>query len=122
MLYRLVLLVLSIVVLAFILRGVIKDVRTRLREEVEKRKPRRHFEAVEEPKTWMEKREGRTIFRVSLPGVKSGDVHLRRLKESLELKAYARGKVYFTLLRIPSNSRLVSEKLEKGVYVIEVAV
>jgi flagellar biosynthesis/type III secretory pathway M-ring protein FliF/YscJ len=122
MLYRLVLLVLSVIILAFILRGVIKDVRTRLREEVEKRKPRRHFEAVEEPKTWMERQGGRTIFRVSLPGVKSGDVHLRRFKESLEIKAHAGGKVYFKLLRIPPNSRVVSEKLEKGAYVIEISV
>ncbi len=122
MLYRLVLLVLSVAILAFILRGIIKDVSTRLREEVEKRKPRRRFEAVEEPQAWMEKRGGRMIFRVSLPGVKSRDVHLRRLKESLEIKAYAGGKVYFTLLKIPSNSRVVSETLEKGFYVIEVAV
>jgi len=122
MLYRLVLLSLSIIVLAFILRGIIKDVRTRLREEVEKRKPRRHFEAVEEPEMSMERRGGRTIFRVSLPGVTSEDIHLRRLTESLELKAYAKEKVYFTLLRIPSNSQVVSEKLEKGVYVVEVAI
>ena len=122
MIYRLVLLVLSVIVLAFILRGVIKDVRMRVREEVEKRKVRRHFEAVEEPKMWMESQGGRTIFKVSLPGVKSGDVHLRRLKNSLEIKAYAEGKVYFKLLKISSNSRVVSKKFEKGVYVIEVAV
>lgn len=121
MVYRLLLLLLSILILAFILRGVIREIRMRIREEVEKRKPRRRFKAVEEPETWMERRDKKTIYRISLPGVKAGDITLRKFKESLELKAYAKGKVYFKLLKIPSNSKVLSGKLEKNFYVIEVA-
>lgn len=121
MLLRLLLLALGILVLAYVFKGITRDVMTRIREEVEKRKPRRPLEPVLEPKTWTEKLEGKTIYRVSIPGVREEEVHLRVLKESLELRAHARGRTYFKLLRIPSNSRVVSEKLEKGFYVIEVA-
>jgi HSP20 family molecular chaperone IbpA len=74
-----------------------------------------------EPKTLIEKEEGKLILRVKLPGVTSEeDIDIKRMAESIEIRAYTKDMAYFTLFCIPSNSKILSKRLEKEELVIEV--
>jgi HSP20 family molecular chaperone IbpA len=98
------------------------EILQRLGVEHEKPKARRLPPKVtEEPETRVERRGGRVIYRIRVPGVKSEeDVDVQRLKESLEVRAYAKDKAYFTLFSVPRHARIVSTKLEGDEFVIEV--
>lgn len=75
----------------------------------------------EEPETRIERVEGKLIFRIKVPGVKSEeDVEIQRMEESIEVRAYAEDKAYFTLFSVPRGARVLSKKLEKGELTIEI--
>jgi len=109
MLYRLLFLILGLLVLLFILRSMLENIKIKIRELAFKRK----FEKVEEPKGEV-RREGSTLLlKVQLPGVKSkGDISLRMMRDSMEIRAYAGNKMYFKLFQIPAKSKIASTKLE----------
>lgn len=47
----------------------------------------------EEPETKVERRGNRVIYRIKVPGVKSEeDIDVQRLRESVEVRAYAQDK------------------------------
>ncbi|MEE9474660.1 MAG: zinc ribbon domain-containing protein [Candidatus Hydrothermarchaeaceae archaeon] len=74
-----------------------------------------------EPKTLIEKKEGKLILRAEVPGVTSEeDIDIKRMTESIEIRAYAKDMAYFTLFCIPPNSKILSKRLENEELVIEV--
>ncbi|HDJ96608.1 MAG TPA: zinc ribbon domain-containing protein [Candidatus Aenigmarchaeota archaeon] len=74
----------------------------------------------EEPKTEIKKVDGGELITVNLPGVKSiDDVEIRKLEQSIEIKAFCNGKVYFTLIPIKPNSKIVERRFEKGILTLQ---
>lgn len=66
-----------------------------VREEVAVKK-------VEEPKTEEVEKNGKKIIKIKLPGVKEErNVEIRRLEESIEIRAKCGDKVYFKIIPIP---------------------
>ncbi len=75
----------------------------------------------EEPETRVERRGNRVIYRIRMPGVESEeDIDVQKLRESVEVRCYARDKAYFTLFSLPRHARIASTKLEGDEFVIEV--
>ncbi|NOZ59986.1 MAG: zinc ribbon domain-containing protein [Euryarchaeota archaeon] len=75
----------------------------------------------EEPETRVERRGNRVVYRLRMPGVESEeDVDVQRLRESVEVRGYARDRAYFTLFTLPRHARIASTKLEGDEFVIEV--
>lgn len=74
-----------------------------------------------EPKTLIEREDDKLILRVKVPGVTSEeDIDIKRMTESIEIRAYAKDTAYFTLFCIPPNSKILSKRLENEELVIEV--
>ena len=118
MLYRLLFLILGLFVLFLVLRSVLEDVKMKIREVAFRRK----FEKVEEPESEMRTSGDAIILKVQLPGVKSkSDISLRRVRDSIEIRAYVGDKMYFKLFPIPASSRIASTKLEGEEFEVEVA-
>lgn len=69
----------------------------------------------QEPETKVRRLSDKIIYEISLPGVKSEkDIIINKLQNSIEIKAFAKDKVYFKLipLGLPiKNYKLVDEKL-----------
>lgn len=117
MLYRLLFLVLGLLVLFFVLRSALEDVRVKIREIAF----RRRFEKVEEPKSEVRTSGDAIILKVQLPGVKSErNLSLRRVRDSIEIRAYAEDIMYFKLFSIPAKSKIASTKLEGEEFEVEV--
>lgn len=87
-------------------------------EEVKKvRKPPK---ITEEPESTMRRLGNKLIFEIKVPGVKSlEDVEIRRMKSSIEIKAWAGDKVYFKLFTVPEDFKVLDKKLEKGILHVE---
>lgn len=82
--------------------------------------PKRKIKVVEEPETKIEKVGAKEIINIKLPGVKNeGDIEIKRLEQSIEVKAFAGEKAYFKLIPIPLNAK-VDKNFEDGVLKIEV--
>jgi len=92
-------------------------------EEVEEEKQRveREVKVTEEAETEVKTLGNKLIISVKLPGVKSeDDIEIKRLEESLEIKAFAGDKAYFTLIPLPANATIVKREFKNGVLKIEV--
>ena len=74
----------------------------------------------EEPETSVKNIGGRIIAEVSLPGVKkSGDIEIRVLENSIEVRALAGNKAYFKILTKPPQTSVVRREFGKGILTIE---
>lgn len=90
-------------------------------EKARKGKERAPPKVTEEPETKVERVEGKLILRLKVPEVKSEeDIDIQRLEESIEVRAYAKDKAYFTLFSIPPRARIISRKLEGEELIIEI--
>lgn len=70
--------------------------------------------SVLEPEMKVKRLPNEIIVSVNLPGVRSEeDINLNRLRNSIELRAYAGDKGYFKILKIPYRSRILEKRLEK---------
>lgn len=83
------------------------------------RKPTRIPKVTEEPETKVEHLPTKDIIRIKLPDVKEGDIEIKRLEQSIEIKAFADDKAYFKLIPIPSNA-YISKEFKDGILKIEV--
>lgn len=90
----------------------------------EKEPPKRKVTGItEEPKHEAKRIGNSLIFTVKLPGVKDlRDVDVRALEESIEVRAYAENKAYFTLFPVPRGSKIVNRTFGNDELVIEVRV
>jgi HSP20 family molecular chaperone IbpA len=88
-------------------------------EEVPKELPK----VTEEPETKIEKKPGQITFKVKLPGVKSErDIQIQQLENSIEIRARAANKGYFTILAIPPGAHIIEQKLENEKLILQVGV
>lgn len=93
-------------------------------EEVEEEKvvekPKKIPKVTEEPETKVEKVNNHLLITVKLPGVKSeDDVKIRRLEQSIEIRAFGDDKAYFTLVPIKPEMEIFRKSLENEVLKIE---
>jgi len=84
-----------------------------------KERPVRIPKITEEPETVIEKIGNRQIVNIKLPGVKMEDIEIRRLEQSIKVKAFAGDKAYFKLIPIPSNAS-INRTFENDMLKIEV--
>ncbi len=121
MLYRLLLLVLALALVVYLLRSAFADLKLLVEELTLKRKLRRMAaKAVEEPRAKVLRGAGALLIKVELPGVASEkDVVLRRLENSLELRANAGDKIYFKLFPVPRSAKMKKSAFVGSEYVLE---
>ena len=89
-------------------------------EEEEKRKIRIP-KITEEPETKVEKHGNEETITIKLPDVKNpDDIEIRKLEQSLEIKAFAGDKAYFKLIPIKPNAQISDRSFKNGILKIEV--
>jgi len=90
-------------------------------EEEEKPKVERKAKVTEEAETEVKTLGSKQIISVKLPDVESeDDIEIKRLEQSMEIKAFAGDKAYFTLVPLPANAAIVKKEFKNGVLRIEV--
>jgi hypothetical protein len=80
----------------------------------------RSFERVLEPEGMTQQMGGHTLIRVKLPGVEEKDVNVRKLAESVEIKAYKNKDAYFKQFQIPQTAKIISKYMEGDELIVEV--
>jgi HSP20 family molecular chaperone IbpA len=89
--------------------------------EVEERPPRPIPRVTEEPEARVERLADRDVITIKLPGVTDeADVEIRKLEQSVEIKAFAGDKAYFKLIPIKPTSHILSKSLENETLRIEI--
>jgi HSP20 family molecular chaperone IbpA len=81
--------------------------------------PRKMPKITEEPEAKIQNMGRGKVITIDLPGVKADDVEVKRLEQSVEIKAYSKDKAYFKLIPVPANSS-VNKEFRNGVLKIEV--
>jgi len=91
-------------------------------EEVEEPESKvRVPKVTEEPETDVKTEGNRQTIKIKLPDVKSEhDIEVKKLEQSIEVKAFAGDKAYFTLVPVPKDSSIVKKEFKDGVLRIEV--
>jgi len=91
-------------------------------EEVKEEKiPMKIPKITEEPETKIETVGNKQNIIIKLPNVKKeNDIQIRKLEQSLEIKAFARDKAYFKLIPIRPNSQISDKSFKNGFLKIEV--
>lgn len=97
----------------------VKEVEPGVKEEEEKpSKPR----VAEEPETRVRHLGTKQIIEIELPDVKSEkDIEVKKLEQSIEIKALAKDKIYFKLLPIGPNAQIVDQEFKDGILRIELS-
>jgi hypothetical protein len=76
---------------------------------------------ITEPEAEIKTSGNRQAIQIKLPEIKnSKDIEIKKLEQSLEIKAFAKNKTYFKLIPIPSNSEIVNKEFKNNVLKIEV--
>ena len=89
-------------------------------EEVEEKPVRKISRVTEEPETEIKTSGNKQIIQIKLPEIKSfKDIDVKKLEQSLEVKAFAKDKTYFKLIPVPSNSEIVNKDFRGNVLRIE---
>jgi hypothetical protein len=90
-------------------------------EMTEKKKANaRTAKTTEEPEAESQNIGNKRIISIKLPNVKSEkDIEIKKMEQSVEVKAYAGDKAYFKLIPIPANAE-VSGKFDKGMLKLEI--
>jgi HSP20 family molecular chaperone IbpA len=84
-------------------------------------KPSRRISKITEPETDIKTSGNKQIIQIKLPEVKSfNDIEVKKLEQSLEIKAFAKDKTYFKLIPIPSNSEIANKEFKGNVLKIEI--
>lgn len=75
---------------------------------------------VEEPEASVKQVGSSLLVELSIPSVKSiNDVEITRLGESVEIRAYGKGKSYFKMISVPDASRVLKKELKDGKLFVE---
>ena len=70
---------------------------------------------VVEPSVSFGAENGRVVITVGLPGVSNEhDIEIKRLEESIEVKAYAKDKDYFKVISIKPSLKVVGKEFSDG--------
>ena len=91
-------------------------------EEVKEEKRKIRIPKItEEPETKIEKRGNEEMITIKLPDVKNLDnIEIRKLGQSIEIKAFAGDKAYFKLIPIRPNAQISDRSFKNGVLKIQV--
>ncbi len=75
----------------------------------------------EEPETRIESRGNEETITIKLPDVKKlDDIEIRKLGQSIEIKAFAGDKAYFKLIPIRPNAQISDRSFKNGVLKIQI--
>jgi len=89
-------------------------------EEEKSYKEREIPKITEEPETKVKRVGNRETINIKLPDVKNiDDIEIRKLQQSLEIKAFAGDKAYFKLIPIRPNSQISDKDFKDGILKIE---
>ena len=78
--------------------------------------------STEEPVTCMKKVGSKTLVEIKLPGVRNAnDIEVKKLENSIEVKAIAGEKAYFKILTKPPKTNIFNQTFKNGVLTIELA-
>jgi hypothetical protein len=81
----------------------------------------RHIKQVEEPETKMERSPSGLNIELQLPGVGAiKNVSIKKLEESIEIKAYAGDKMYFKVIPISPDADISEKKFANDVLTIKI--
>lgn len=98
--------------------GIKEDVEEIEEEKVYKKS--RIPKTTEEPKTKIERVGNRENIEIRLPDVKNiDDIEIRKLQQSLEIKAFAGDKAYFKLIPTRPNAQISDKSFKDGILKIE---
>lgn len=89
--------------------------------EVKEFKPKRKPPKItEEPETKVERIGNKQLITIKIPDVKSlEDIDIRKLEQSLEVKAFAGDKAYFKLIPVKPNVQISGRRFKNGILKIE---
>ena len=89
--------------------------------EVKEFKPERKPPKItEEPETKVERIGNKQLVTIKIPDVKSlEDIDIRKLEQSLEVKAFAGDKAYFKLIPVKPNVQISDRSFKNGILKIE---
>jgi hypothetical protein len=90
-------------------------------EEVKEKKPvRKPPRITEEPETTIKRAGNVETIKIKLPDVKSPeDIEIKKLEQSLEVKAFVGDKAYFKLIPIKPHARVLGRSFKDGILKIE---
>ena len=71
----------------------------------------------EEPQTSVRRLTDKIVYEIDMPGVEEKNIHLTKLQNSIEIKAFTKDKAFFKL--IPIALPIISSKLAEGKLVLE---
>jgi RNA polymerase subunit RPABC4/transcription elongation factor Spt4 len=92
-----------------------------IKPSIEVERPIKVSKITEEPETEIKAAKNKKIIQIRLPGIKNfKDIDVKKLEQSLEIKAFAKDKTYFKLIPISSNSEVVNKEFKNNVLKIEV--
>jgi HSP20 family molecular chaperone IbpA len=120
MILRLIPLIVGLIIIFFIFKGALEEAKFRIREELNKMRVRRaEAKEVVEPPSKILRGNGSMMLRIKMPRVSIKDIHLRKLGDSLEVKAKSGERIYFKLFPVQKNYRIVNKKLEGEELIVE---
>lgn len=74
-----------------------------------------------EPETSIKKTDDKTIIEIGLPGIKSKEeIEIKKMQNSIEVKAHAGDTAYFKIINVPADSRITKKELNKENLILEV--
>jgi HSP20 family molecular chaperone IbpA len=71
----------------------------------------------EEPQTSVRRLTDRIVYEIDMPGVEEKNIHITKLQNSIEIKAFAKDKAFFKL--IPIALPIIKSQLSEGKLVLE---
>jgi HSP20 family molecular chaperone IbpA len=80
----------------------------------------RTIQRVVEPEGMVQHIGQHTLIRVKLPGIREEDVDVRKLSESVEIKAHKENETYFKQFQIPLTAKIISKHMEGDELIVEV--
>jgi HSP20 family molecular chaperone IbpA len=81
---------------------------------------RKITKVTEEPETQLKTAGNRQTIQLKLPEIKNlSDIEVKKLEQSMEIKAFAKDKTYFKLIPISSNFEIVNKEFKNNVLKIE---
>jgi len=80
------------------------------------KEPMRSIKHVEEPETKIERHLDNLNIELKLPGITSiRDITIKKMAESIEIRAYSGDKMYFKVIPVLSNANITEKKFVSGV-------
>ena len=85
-------------------------------------KPLRKISKItEEPETETKTVGNKQIIQIKLPEIKNfKDIDIKKLEQSIEIKAFAKDKTYFKLIPISPNFRILNKEFRNNILKIDI--